>query len=133
MVKLWVTAMNPPVLVSLVVTLGRWRVFFWAAIILSSPAFVQLVASHVGCGSDYLTWAWRVSDGVFAMPLVHLWVWTTCGVYPKPPCNWPAASSDGEGTPDRRSRVASERRQETLINSNLVTLFRLSTELIGPL
>jgi Ion channel len=70
--KLWFTAMNLPVLVSSVGTLGRSRLFFWVAILLAGPAFGLLVATHFTGGSGYLTWSWRFSVGVFVVTLVHL-------------------------------------------------------------
>jgi hypothetical protein len=70
--KLWFTAMNLPVLVSSVVTLGRSRFFFWVVILLAGPTFGLLVASHVAGGSGYLAWSWRFSVGVFVVTLVHL-------------------------------------------------------------
>jgi Ion channel len=70
--KLWWTAMNLPVLVSSVVTLGRLRVGFRVALPLAGLAFGLLVASHVTGGSGYLAWSWRVSVGVFVVTLVHL-------------------------------------------------------------
>jgi hypothetical protein len=70
--KLWFTAMNLPVLVSSVVTLGRARVFFWIALLLAGAAFGLLVAFHVAGGSGYLAWSWRFSVGVFVLTLVHL-------------------------------------------------------------
>jgi hypothetical protein len=70
--KLWFTAMNLPVLVSSVVTLGRSRVFFWVAFPLAGTAFGLLVASHFAGGSGYLAWSWRISVVVFVVTLVHL-------------------------------------------------------------
>jgi hypothetical protein len=70
--KLWFTAMNLPVLVSSVVTLGRSRVFFWVALLLAGAAFGLLVASHFEGGSRYLAWSWRFSVVVFVVTLVHL-------------------------------------------------------------
>jgi Ion channel len=69
--KLWFTAMNLPVLVSSVVTLGRARALFWVALLLAGAAFGLLVASHVA-GGGYLAWSWRFSVGVFVLTLVHL-------------------------------------------------------------
>jgi Ion channel len=69
--KLWFTAMNLPVLVSSVVTLGRAR-FFWLALPLACAAFGLLVASHISGGSGYLAWSWRFSLGIFVLTLVHL-------------------------------------------------------------
>jgi Ion channel len=70
--KLWFTAMNLPVLVSSVVTLGRSRLFFWIALLLAGAAFGLLVASHFAGGAGYLAWSWRFSVGVFVLTLVHL-------------------------------------------------------------
>jgi len=70
--KLWFTAMNLPVLVSSVITLGRSRLFFWVAILAAVPAFALLVASHFTGGSAYLAWSWRFSVAVFVVTLVHL-------------------------------------------------------------
>jgi hypothetical protein len=70
--KLWFTAMNLPVLVSSVVTLGRSRVLFWVAFLLAGTAFGLLVASHVWEGSSYLPWSWRFSVVVFVLTFVHL-------------------------------------------------------------
>jgi Ion channel len=70
--KLWFTAMNLPVLVSSVVTLGRSRLLFWVALLLAGTAFGLLVASHVGEGSRYLPWSWRFSVVVFVLTFVHL-------------------------------------------------------------
>jgi hypothetical protein len=66
--KLWFTAMNLPVLVSSVVTLGRSRVFFWVALLLAGAAFGLLVASHFAEGGGSLAWSWRFSVVVFAVP-----------------------------------------------------------------
>jgi Ion channel len=70
--KLWLTAMNLPVLVSSVVTLGRSRVFFWVALPLAGTTFGLLVASHFEGGSGYLAWSWRFSVVVFIVTLIHL-------------------------------------------------------------
>jgi Ion channel len=70
--KLWFTAMNLPVLVSSVVTLGRSRVFFWVTLPSAGIAFGLLVASHSVGGSGYLAWSWRFSVVVFVVTLVHL-------------------------------------------------------------
>jgi hypothetical protein len=70
--KLWFTAMNLPILVSSVVTLGRSRVSFWATLPLAGGAFGLLIASHVVGGNPYLAWSWRFTVGVFVLTLVHL-------------------------------------------------------------
>jgi hypothetical protein len=70
--KLWLTAMNLPVLVSSVVTLGRSRVFFWVALTLAGTTLGLLVASHFEGGSGYLAWSWRFSVVVFIVTLIHL-------------------------------------------------------------
>jgi hypothetical protein len=70
--KLWFTAMNLPVLVSSVVTLGPSRFWFWVAILLAGPAFGLLVASHVVGSGGYLAWSWRFSMRVFVVTFVHL-------------------------------------------------------------
>jgi hypothetical protein len=70
--KLWFTAMNLPILVSLVVTLGRSRLFFWVALLLAGLAFGLLVTTHFMGGGGYLAWSWRFSVGVFVLTLVHL-------------------------------------------------------------
>jgi hypothetical protein len=70
--KLWFTAVNLPVLVSSVATLGRARFAFWVALLLAGPAFGLLVASHFTSNNDYLAWSWRFSVGVFVVTLAHL-------------------------------------------------------------
>ena len=47
--------------------------------------------------------------------------------------NRPAPSGHGDRTPVHRPGVALEHRQETRIDSDLVPLFRLPTEIIRPL
>jgi hypothetical protein len=70
--KLWFTAMNLPVLVSSVVTLGRSRFFFWGTLLLAGAAFGLLMASHFADDSAYLVWSWRFSVATLLITLVHL-------------------------------------------------------------
>jgi Ion channel len=70
--KLWFTAMNLPVLVSSLVTLGRARVLFWVTLLFATLAFGLLVASHFTSDNAYLAWSWRFSIVVFVVTLIHL-------------------------------------------------------------
>jgi hypothetical protein len=70
--KLWFAAMNLPVLVSSVATLGRARVLFWITFLFAALAFGLLVVSHYTGDYDYLAWSWRFSVVVFVVTLVHL-------------------------------------------------------------
>jgi hypothetical protein len=95
------------------------------------PTLLEPLYEPIGIGSKP-----KLSLRTARQRLPSSWPYLLCHKTLTPRCNRLAPSDDGDRTPGHQSTgrgVALKYPQEPRIDSNLMTLFRLPTELIGPL